>query len=224
MVRQYSATLLIQTPLFGIDAQEFAHVTLHDWLQLQQRQVQMSDSKQDKIAAETARLEYRKLHERLRQTPTSHFITADVDLQAALAALERLENWSDGWLAELAPSFSALCQTLTSLRAQIEEFVPMSEHIPSTEPEIVAVVDGPTAEPSTPSLPMAGMPSSREQAYRHLAQIADYLARTEPHSPVPYVIRRAVEWGNQPLGELLDELISADAESRRLWKLLGVLK
>lgn len=100
----------------------------------------------------------------------------------------------------------------------------MSEHIPSTEPEIVAVVDGPTAEPSTPSLPMAGMPSSREQAYRHLAQIADYLARTEPHSPVPYVIRRAVEWGNQPLGELLDELISADAESRRLWKLLGVLK
>ncbi|QMV65530.1 transposase [Pseudomonas berkeleyensis] len=59
---------------------------------------------------------------------------------------------------------------------------------------------------------------------RQLAQIADYLARTEPHSPVPYVIRRAVEWGNQPLGELLDELISADAESRRLWKLLGVLK
>lgn len=34
MVRQYSATLLIQTPLLGIDAQEFAHVTLHDWLQL----------------------------------------------------------------------------------------------------------------------------------------------------------------------------------------------
>lgn len=59
---------------------------------------------------------------------------------------------------------------------------------------------------------------------QQLAQIADYLAKTEPHSPVPYVIRRAVEWGNQPLGELLDELISADAESRRLWKLLGVLK
>lgn len=100
----------------------------------------------------------------------------------------------------------------------------MSEHIPSSEPEIVAVTDGPAAEPSTPSLLMAGMPSSREQAYRQLAQIADYLARTEPHSPVPYVIRRAVEWGNQPLGELLDELISADAESRRLWRLLGVLK
>ena len=39
----------------------------------------------------------------------------------------------------------------------------------------------------------------------------------------PYLIRRGVEWGNKPLSELLGELISADAESRRLWTLLGVL-
>jgi type VI secretion system protein ImpA len=56
-----------------------------------------------------------------------------------------------------------------------------------------------------------------------LLVIAGYLARTEPHSPVPYLIRRGVEWGNKPLSELLGELISADAESRRLWTLLGVL-
>jgi len=56
-----------------------------------------------------------------------------------------------------------------------------------------------------------------------LLLIAEYLARTEPHSPVPYLIRRGVEWGNKPLSELLGELISADAESRRLWTLLGVL-
>lgn len=94
--------------------------------------------------------------------------------------------------------------------------------------------------PPTPSAPLAesptdapvavvalspgGMPGSREEAYRQLSQIADYLARSEPHSPVPYVIRRAVEWGQQPLSELLDELLSSDAESRRVWKLLGVLK
>ena len=58
-------------------------------------------------------------------------------------------------------------------------------------------------------------PASREEAYRQLLLIAEYLARTEPHSPVPYLIRRGVEWGNKPLSELLGELISADAESRR---------
>ncbi|EZH79864.1 type VI secretion system protein ImpA [Ectopseudomonas composti] len=224
MIRQYSTILLTRIPLFGIDVEEFAHITLHDWLQLQQRQVQMSDSKQDKIAAEAARLEYRKLHEKLKQTPASHFVAAGADLKAALTALERLDSWSEGWLADLAPSFGPLRQILTSLRIQLETFVPISEQIPSSEPESDAVMDEPTSEPSSTAVPIASAPSSREQAYRQLAQIADYLARTEPHSPVPYVIRRAVEWGNQPLGELLDELISADAESRRIWKLLGVLK
>ena len=38
-------------------------------------------------------------------------------------------------------------------------------------------------------------PASREEAYRQLLLIAEYLARTEPHSPVPYLIRRGVEWG-----------------------------
>ncbi|WP_333983806.1 type VI secretion system protein TssA [Ectopseudomonas khazarica] len=219
MIRQYSDTVQTQVALFGLDV----GVTLHDWLQLQQRQVQMSDSKQDKIAAEAARLEYRKLQEKLRQTPTTDFQTADAELQAALAALERLDHWSDEWLAELAPSFGSLRHTLIELRAQLEEFIPPAES-PSSNPESDAVMDEPTTEPTVPAPPAAGVPSSREQAYRQLAQIADYLAKTEPHSPVPYVIRRAVEWGNQPLGELLDELISADAESRRLWKLLGVLK
>lgn len=148
----------------------------------------------------------------------------DAELQGALAALDRLDHWSDDWLADLAPSFGPLRQTLIKLRAQLEEFVPLAEPLPSPEPETEAVMDEPTTEPTAPAAPATGVPSSREQAYRQLAQIADYLARTEPHSPVPYVIRRAVEWGNQPLGELLDELISADAESRRLWKLLGVLK
>lgn len=224
MIRQYSDAVRIHVPLFGLDDSEFGQVSLHDWLQLQQRQVQMSDSKQDKIAAEAALLEFRKLQEKLRQTPVVHFQTADAELRAALAALERLNHWSDDWLADLAPSFGPLRQTLISLHAQLEEFVPLAEPIRSPETESEDVMDEPTTELTDSALPAAGMPSSRGQAYRQLAQIADYLARTEPHSPVPYVIRRAVEWGNQPLGELLDELISADAESRRIWKLLGVLK
>lgn len=224
MVRQYSSILLTQTPLFGVVAEELAHVTLHDWLQLQQRQVQKTENQQDKVAAETAQLEYRKLHEKLRQAPASPFITTDRCLQAALAALQRLSSWSEGWLAELTPSFAHLRETLISLRTQVEEFVPMPVHIPLSEPEIDAIEAEQIAEPSSPERLMTGMLCSREQAYRQLAQIADYLSKTEPHSPVPYVIRRAVEWGNLPLGELLDELITADAESRRLWKLLGVLK
>lgn len=47
--------------------------------------------------------------------------------------------------------------------------------------------------------------TSREDAYRALLKIADFLHQQEPHSPVPYLLRRAHRWGQMPLSELLQE-------------------
>jgi len=44
---------------------------------------------------------------------------------------------------------------------------------------------------------------SREQAYRILGEVADYLERTEPHSPTPYLIRRAISWGEMNFHKFL---------------------
>ncbi|MEN9659265.1 MAG: hypothetical protein RL571_2730 [Pseudomonadota bacterium] len=77
-------------------------------------------------------------------------------------------------------------------------------------------------KPTMEALPFS-QPRSREGAYPQLQLIADYLAKTEPHSPVLYLIYRSVEWGNKPLRDLLAELISSDAEARKLWTLMGVL-
>ena len=72
-----------------------------------------------------------------------------------------------------------------------------------------AVVEAPVTEVHTREAASVAQifrePASREEAYRQLLLIAEYLARTEPHSPVPYLIRRGVEWGNKPLSELLGE-------------------
>lgn len=48
---------------------------------------------------------------------------------------------------------------------------------------------------------------SRAEAYQRLAEAADYLQRTEPHSPTPYLVRRAIQWGNMDLKDLLPQLI-----------------
>jgi type VI secretion system protein ImpA len=56
----------------------------------------------------------------------------------------------------------------------------------------------------------------RDDAYRSLAQIADYLAQLEPHSPVPPLIRRAIEWGNMSFVDLMAELTSNNGELQRL--------
>ncbi|HSC79084.1 MAG TPA: type VI secretion system protein TssA, partial [Chitinolyticbacter sp.] len=48
--------------------------------------------------------------------------------------------------------------------------------------------------------------SGRNEAYTRLAEAADYLMHIEPHSPVPYLIRRAIEWGNLNTVELYQEV------------------
>ena len=63
---------------------------------------------------------------------------------------------------------------------------------------------------------------SREEAYRRLSDAADYLLRTEPHSPTPYLVMRAVAWGRMPLNELLQELVNSEGDLKELYTLLGM--
>ncbi|MEO8735808.1 MAG: type VI secretion system ImpA family N-terminal domain-containing protein [Edaphobacter sp.] len=48
---------------------------------------------------------------------------------------------------------------------------------------------------------------SREDAYTRLAEISEFLSQLEPHSPVPYLLQRAIAWGGMSLSELLPELL-----------------
>jgi len=70
--------------------------------------------------------------------------------------------------------------------------------------------------------PGSGAIRSREEAYRRLSDAADYLLRTEPHSPTPYLVMRAVAWGRMPLNELLQELVNSEGDLKQLYTLLGM--
>ena len=71
----------------------------------------------------------------------------------------------------------------------------------------------------------AGAPiRSRAEAYQRLAEAADYLMHTEPHSPVSYLIKRAVTWGSMPLTELLQEIVSDHNDLQAILILLGMQK
>lgn len=61
---------------------------------------------------------------------------------------------------------------------------------------------------------------SRAEAYQRLAEAADYLLRTEPHSPTPYLVRRAVEWGAMSLSEVLQQIVRNDGEMQEINRLL----
>lgn len=64
--------------------------------------------------------------------------------------------------------------------------------------------------------------TSRSQAYQQLDAIADFLLRSEPHSPTPYLLKRAVRWGGLSLSQLLAELVQGDRDLQDIYALLGL--
>ncbi|TJZ64614.1 type VI secretion system protein TssA [Chitiniphilus eburneus] len=69
-----------------------------------------------------------------------------------------------------------------------------------------------------PSGPIAG----RSDAYARLSEAADYLQHIEPHSPVPYLIRRAIEWGNLNTVELYQEVFLRLGGQLSIFEMLGL--
>ena len=61
---------------------------------------------------------------------------------------------------------------------------------------------------------------SREDAYARLAEISAFLSQLEPHSPVPYLLQRAIAWGSMSLSELLPELLHDQVALREVGILL----
>jgi predicted component of type VI protein secretion system len=76
----------------------------------------------------------------------------------------------------------------------------------------------PAGDPDAPVPPIR----SREDAYARIAQVADYLQRTEPHSPTPYLLRRAIHWGRLDLNQLLLELTGNGMDFMQVMRLLGI--
>ena len=169
-----------------------------------------------------------------RATPAPFYHTLFQGLSASTHALDRLNGVLDRDLGRQAPSLHDLSQrlhdmgqwVLVTLRergeephmGQEEEEADLS--VPSDQTDEVAVDEGNVPAPVL--LPTAGAIASRRDAYRQLAEIADYLAKTEPHSPAPYLLNRIVQWRDLPLPALLLELSRGRRDVAAIFELLGL--
>lgn len=80
----------------------------------------------------------------------------------------------------------------------------------------------PPAAPAASPAPVATRWRNRTEAYATLEALAEYLAQIEPHSPTPFLIRRAVNWGRMPLPEVIAEIIREEGDLNRLVNVLGI--
>ena len=69
---------------------------------------------------------------------------------------------------------------------------------------------------------VSGAINNRKDALRRLGEIAAFFHKTEPHSPVSYLVQRAVKWGNMGLETWLQEVIKDQSVLFQLRETLGV--
>jgi type VI secretion system protein ImpA len=65
-------------------------------------------------------------------------------------------------------------------------------------------------------------PVDRPDALRRLQAVADYFHRTEPHSPVAYLVQRAVRWGQMPLEQWLMDVVTDKGVLAHIQETLGI--
>ena len=63
---------------------------------------------------------------------------------------------------------------------------------------------------------------ARQDAFRRLSEVADYFRVTEPHSPVAYLVERAIKWGQMPLESWLEDVIKDGGVLGQLRETLGI--
>ena len=151
------------------------------------------------------------------------------DIEGCLEAFQELTQTLDEKGGEFSPPSSNIKNILTEILGVIKHL--SKDKLALAAPDEDSA-EGGEAGDSADAAPgaatggvsvTAGAIQNREEAFKQLLRISDFFMKTEPHSPVPYAIEKAVRWGRMPLHELMGELLT-DSQARETYELVTGVK
>ncbi|MBI2771784.1 MAG: type VI secretion system protein TssA [Burkholderiales bacterium] len=226
-------TLKLQVPLMFLPDHKPATLCLADW-----EQIIAAGSARDR-GEQAPSLNREQLIALAEGRSLYRLLDLQEQLQQAQSAWDSLSRLLDEKLALDAPSLGKVAETLRKMERACISLLngrdPRAPVTPAAEPqgqhdeEVFEPEEGsPMSTGNAPSAPetAVAMPSgpisSRQEAYRMLEAAAAYLQRTEPHSPTPYLVKRAVTWGQMSLADLMQEILREEGDLTRYFSLLGL--
>jgi type VI secretion system protein ImpA len=156
-------------------------------------------------------------------TPIERLETTVEEIGASLESLVALETACDDKFGEDAPYLLELRNLLGDIRDYVEKYkAGQLEDAADAAPgeADAAVADAPAA--TAASAGPVGPIRNRDEAFRRLREVADYLRRTEPHSPVSALCERAVRWGNMTFEDLFRDVVKSEDARFEVAKILGL--
>lgn len=151
----------------------------------------------------------------VEQSSQEFYVNLRDDVRDALGEYKRISQLLlERCGAQHSPPTSNIVNILTDILSAIAHIA--REKLP--EP---AAIEGETqnGDASAATTATGGTIKSRAEALKQLGYISQFFRRTEPHSPLSYIIEKAVRWGDMSLGELMHELIP-DSSSRNIYSSL----
>jgi type VI secretion system protein ImpA len=142
------------------------------------------------------------LDKAIQKAPAEQLAAVNEDVTECLAELELLRASLNARMAGLGPDVPGL----SKVGKVLEDCRLFLQHALSECPLSIEKGHSPSEDQRAAAGP-SGVPATRAEAYRQLAQAAAVLRELEPHSPIPYLVQRAVELGALPFPMLLKELI-----------------
>lgn len=155
--------------------------------------------------------------------------TTNYALDECFAALDQLNRAVDEkYDRNQAPSLGQLKKSLEDVQIQVKRLLEEkrreepSESDAADEMETSADGNGGYIDGEAFTASASGPVRSRKEALKRLGEVAAFFQRTEPHSPVSYLVQRAVKWGNMPLDSWLQDVIKDESVLFQLRETLGL--
>ncbi|WP_338847054.1 type VI secretion system protein TssA [Massilia sp. W12] len=224
------------TPIIGLGRER--QYNWADWEQAHRNeQLKASASKNNGAQHAPEGVSLLELNTSISSTGTEAFSHLQQMLSESLQAIEELNDCMDALFAEEAPGVSSMTTLLQQILSFVESELykrgvrPQAQSAAATSqsasnaslPGAAAAVSVPSAAPQFTAAPApAAEIKSRADAYARLAETAEFLMRLEPHSPVPYLVRRATEWGSLNTVELYQELFLRLGGQLNIFEMLGL--
>ncbi len=237
-------TLFLHLPLMPRADQSPDYLSLSDWQRAVAAEFAAGASRDSKAVGAASRKD-------MLQEATHHIqtlVTVDIRAQQAGESWETLTRLLDEKLGEQSPSLSKVTESIKQIRLAVRSLLqdrdprdaeaaevlspaitepayaaPISEMTAMEDNSIDSVNSHAAQSAALPGLPaLPAKVNTRAEAYRLLELAAAFLEQTEPHSPTPYLIKRAITWGRLPLPELMQEVIQEEGDISRYFSLLGI--
>lgn len=233
----YDNTLMKRLVEIPIINQEFADrsISLADWMsafRLDNVLKQSSDS--DKLlqkALERGQLTLKQFYALMKLIPTDLLKKKLDELQELQDSFLELKSKLNKLMSDSTMAFNELKPVIDDMiRVYLAEYEQRQEKkeeiIPLTTTSSVEdkiVLEKKEKSDTQVLSPVEEEGLTRDVAYKQLAEIADFLEKTEPHSPVVKLLRRIISWEHKDLMDILTEMGSTPDELVALMKFLGIM-